>query len=156
MTQICSWHNCLHSSSIKPAEPAICTTFSSTDRWRGILTYHLYSPTNHSNYTLFTLRWNQKRTLNILLPEQTICRPIKDSRSRPTAQSFKVQTQYSNVSESNKYIFTIPVFKIQTSDRISPYCHVYVCVCVCEHNPRKPCIQTCVVIFLNQDYKKEM
>ncbi len=38
--------------------------------------------------------------------EQTICRPINDSRSRPTALSFLVQTQNSNVSESDKYIFT--------------------------------------------------
>ncbi len=54
--------------------------------------------------------------------EQTICRPINDSRSRPTALSF-LQTQNSNVSESDKYIFT---------NNPGPFafrhCFVYVCL----------------------------
>lgn len=64
--------------------------------------------------------------------EQTICRPINNSRSRPTALSFLVQTQYSNVSESDKYIFTSnPGLQIQTSDHLSLLLDlscVYVCL----------------------------
>lgn len=91
--------------------------------------------------------------------EQTICRPINDSRSRPTALSFLVQTQYSNVSESDKYIFTnSPGLQIQTSDRLLLLDIVCVCVFVSiTLKAMQSNMWSHILPFLHQDYiKKEI